>query len=406
MRLLSEGHKVRMWIQDPKYKQVGDGLVEKVDDYYSALKWCDFIITDDSGFGQLAEDLREEGHVVWGGTKNTDEWESDRSCGQEVFKKAGLTVLPHWSMDSVDAAIEFVRNNPGLYVVKPDGKGQEEKSLTYVGQLPDGSDTIAMLEHAKKFSNLISSIELQKRVVGVEVACSGFFNGNEFVEPIEVSFEHKKLMNGNLGPNTGEQGTSMYWTTKKSRLYQATIEKVVPDLRKEGYIGYYDINCIATETELYPLEPTCRFGYPTIMLKMETIDGDIGEWMFELASGVHRDFPVTNKVSICVCVSVPPFPYEDEELFNKHSKDALVHLPKDLTGVYLQGVRLQDGEYLQTLQDGSIAVCTGSGDTIEQAQSMAYTRAKSIVAPNVMYRTDIGATWHSDISRLSLWGWI
>jgi phosphoribosylamine---glycine ligase len=406
LRFQKEGHKVRMWIQDDKYKSVGDGLIDKVDDYFSSLKWADFILIDDGGFGKLSQELRAEGYTVWGGTEKSDEWESNRSEGQSLFKKYGLTVLPHMEFHDADQAIEFIRANPGRFVVKPNGKIQDEKSLTYVGQKEDGSDLIATLEHYKTYGAKIESFELQKHISGVEVGVSGFFNGHDFIEPIEVSFEHKKLMVGNIGPSTGEMGTSMYWTDKKSTLYQETIEKVIPALKAEGYVGYFDINCIATETEIYPLEPTCRFGYPTIQLKMETIKGDLGELMFEVASGVQKNFSVSNKISVCVCAVMPPFPFETEEIFRKYSEDALITLPSDMDGIYLMGVKKEDDQYLQTLRDGSICIISGSGSTIEQAQSQAYTRMKQVTAPNLMYRTDIGSGFDSDTFRLMDWGWV
>ena len=406
LRFKSEGHKVRMWIKDPKYAKVGDGLLDKIDDYKGSLGWADFIVADDAGFGKITEELRAKGHTVWGGTKLTDEWESERVAGQELFKKAGLTIAGHMEFSNADEAIRFVQQHPGRYVVKPDGKVQDEKSLTYVGESEDGSDLIATLEHYKKWGSKISSFEIQKHIDGVEVACSGFFNGHDFVEPIEISFEHKKLMVGDIGPNTGEMGTSMYWTDKNSRLYKETIDKVVPFLRKEGYVGYFDINCIATENELYPLEPTCRFGYPTIMLKMETIQGNLGEQFYEIACGVDIKLSVSNKISVCVCVVMPPFPFKAPEVFQKYSADALVQLPKDLSGIYLMGVRLEEGKLLQTLDDGSVCVCSGGGRSIEEARAKAYHQVDQVLVPNKMYRTDIGAKWYSEISQLASWNWL
>jgi len=64
----------------------------------------------------------------------------------------------------------------------------------FVGQKKDGSDVIRILEAYKKvWSKEIKIFQLQKRVVGIEIAVGAFFNGNEFIYPININFEHKKL---------------------------------------------------------------------------------------------------------------------------------------------------------------------------------------------------------------------
>ena len=71
----------------------------------------------------------------------------------------------------------------------------------------------------------IPIFQLQRRVTGVEVAVGAFFNGSRFVTPVNINFEHKKLFPGNLGPSTGEMGTTMFWT-EPNRLYLQTLEKM------------------------------------------------------------------------------------------------------------------------------------------------------------------------------------
>jgi phosphoribosylamine--glycine ligase len=56
----------------------------------------------------------------------------------------------------------------------------------------------------------IKEFQLQRRIMGVEVVAGAFFNGKDFIHPICVNFEHKKLFPGDIGPSTGEMGTSMW----------------------------------------------------------------------------------------------------------------------------------------------------------------------------------------------------
>src|SRR3989344_5871317 len=202
-----EGHDVKYYIQSKNDKDVCDGFVEKCDDWEKQKDWADVIVFDDLGFGETADKLRKQGKLVVGGSVYTDKLEDDREFGQEEMRKAGLKVLPRWNFTDFDSAIKFVKENPGRYVLKPSGKAQNEKELLFVGQEEDGKDLLHIMElYKKNWAKKIKEFQLQKFASGVEVAIGAFFNGKDFILPININFEHKKLFNGDIGPSTGELG--------------------------------------------------------------------------------------------------------------------------------------------------------------------------------------------------------
>ena len=207
-QVAKEGHSVKYFIETKEEKEVGDGFVPKVDNWKPEVDWADVIIFDDVlGQGKKAQKLREEGLNVIGGTPYTDALEDDRAFGQEELKKHGVATIPSWNFTNFDDAINFVKENPDRYVIKPSGEIQISKGLLFVGEEEDGKDVVRLLEDYKKaWGKKIKISQLQKRVPGVEVAVGAFFNGKDFVYPINVNFEHKKLFPGNIGPSTGEMG--------------------------------------------------------------------------------------------------------------------------------------------------------------------------------------------------------
>jgi phosphoribosylamine--glycine ligase len=409
-RFLLEGHDVRMHITDKACQDVGDGLVPKAESLTKSIDWADFIICDDIGFGKQAEELRAKGKVVWGGSEYSDRLETDRTFGQEEMREAGLCILSCETFTSLPEGIAYLTNSPGRFVFKPHGEGQEDKILTYVGQSDDASDMLTfMAQVGRKWSKQVAEYELQQFASGVEIGVSGFFNGSDFIEPIEITFEHKPLMNGNIGPATGEMGTTMFWTNKHSKLYQQTIGKMVGKL--QGYVGYLDINCIADKQIIYPLEFTTRFGYPTIYLLLETIEGDWGQQMYEIARGKYFELPVSSQVAMCVVIATPPWPYSSKEVYEKYSKGTLIGVEGAVENKLPQGiwpveVKCVDGELMVAGDSGYNLITTGSGATLEDAKRMAYHRVEKVKIPNMMYRTDIGFTWDNDLARLRQWGWM
>ncbi len=206
-QLKKEGHDVKFYCHDQAEKDVGDGFFEKVEEWEPLKDWADVIIMDDIDFGPKAEQLRSEGKRVVGGSVYTDKLELDREFGQTELKAAGVGILPSWNFDSFDKAVAFVKANPDRYVIKPSGKAQNEKELLFIGQDEDGKDVIQVLEHYKaNWSKKIKEFLIQKYAEGVEIAVGAFFNGKDFVLPINVNFEHKRLFPQELGPSTGEMG--------------------------------------------------------------------------------------------------------------------------------------------------------------------------------------------------------
>ena len=402
-----EGHLVKYYIHQKTEKDVCDGFLEKVDEWRSLTDWADVIVFDDIGFGEVADKLRAKGKGVIGGSAYGDRIEDDRNFGQDEMKDVGINILPHWDFTDFDEAIKFVKDNPDRYVVKPSGKAQNEKELSYVGQDENGKDLLEVLDLYKtSWGNKLKAFQFQKYASGVEIAVGAFFNGTDFVHPININFEHKRMFPGNIGPNTGEMGTSMFWADR-NKVFEETLLKMKAKLTASKYVGYIDINCIVNNRGIYPLEFTSRFGYPTISIQMEGVTSEWGLFLYQLAYGHNYEFKTKKGFQIGVVVAVPPFPFVDPHAFKKYSEDAVVILKKPATeGIHIADIKLVEGKWRLAGQSGYALIVTGSGYTMADAKKQAYNRISNIMIPNMFYRTDIGEKWYEDSDRLQSWGYL
>lgn len=407
-QVVREGHDVRYYIEDPEEKEIGDGFVPKVDDWEREIPWADVVVFDDVlGQGARAEKLRAEGKLVVGGSAYTDRLEDDRGFGQQELKNAGVSIIPQENFTSFDDAIAYVRKNPQRYVIKPSGEAQNHKQLLFVGEDEEGKDILQVLEDYKRaWSAKIKEFQIQKHIAGVEVATGAFFNGREFVYPINVNFEHKKLFPGDIGPSTGEMGTSMFWS-EPNRIFNLTLKKMEPKLAEQKYVGYIDVNCIVNSNGVYPLEFTARFGYPTISIQQESLLTPIGELLYRLAEGTITRFKARAGFQVGVRIVVPPFPFTDIETFETNSKDAVIIFKKpNRDGCHIEDVKTVSDEWLVTGTSGVVLIVVGMGPTMRQAQRQAYSRIDNIMIPNMYYRKDIGDRWFDDSDRLHNWGYL
>ena len=402
-----EGNDVKFFVQSVTEKDVGDGFVEKVNEWEDQVDWADIVVFDDIAFGRTAEKLRAEGKKVVGGSAYTDRLENEREFGQQELAKAGVSVLPNWNFSDFEEAIKFVQNTPGRYVIKPSGRAQNEKELLFVGQEADGNDVINVLAHYKKnWSNKIKTFQIQQFSSGVEVAVGAFFNGKGFVRPVNINFEHKRLFPGNIGPSTGEMGTLMFWS-QSNKIFESTLEKMKPALAASGYVGYIDVNCIANGTGIYPLEFTSRFGYPTISIHMEGVTSKWGRFLHALTKGEDVELNTKKGFQVGVVIAVPPFPFNDDRTFRKFSEEAtILFKTQNLDGIHLGEVKMEGNDWRIAGRSGYSLVVTGSGNTTEEARGQAYKRVSNIMIPNMFYRTDVGSGWVRDSDLLLSYGYL
>lgn len=411
VQLLKEGHKVKFYFGDKYNRDVYDGFLEKVDSWKKFINWADVIIFDDENFGSHADKLRKNGKMVIGGSKYTDKLEIHRSFGQDELKKHGIKISFIKNFNKYNRAIDFIKRKPDRYVFKPTGNNQSgDKRLIIISNQGDGSDLLEFLtQNRKSLEKKTPRFVLQKFIDGVEIAVGAFFNGTDFVYPINVNFEHKHLFSKNLGPMTGEMGTLMFWS-KSNKIFRSTLGKFRGSLRKCNYIGYIDLNCIVNESGIFPLEFTSRFGYPTIQIQLAGILDKAGNWLFKLAKGKKFRLATRKGFQIGVVVATPPLLSEGDDMKTvKIFRDISIHFKnsKKSKNVHIGDIKKDKNDIWRIAgSSGWCLVVTGAGKTIANARMKAYKEIKNIVIPYMFYRGDIGSRWSKDSKKLRSWGYL
>jgi phosphoribosylamine--glycine ligase len=401
LRLAAQGHEVRVYIRDFAELGVMDGMLERVDDYRAQLGWVrdagdqGVIVFETAEHGHEQDALRREGFRVIGGSAFGDRLENDRAFGQAVLAELELPTLPVTRFDSFDDGIAFIRSTPARYVFKLDGGGLASWR-NYVGQAEDGSDVIALLlgqaQRLAAVGETDVSYVLMKHVQGVETGVGAYFNGERFLGPACLDWEHKRFFPHDLGELTGEMGTVVTYDDS-SRVFDKTLAKLAPRLRDGGYVGYVNLNTIINADGIWPLELTCRFGYPgTAILGALQTEG----WAAVLCAMLDKRstrIATAPGYAVGVVLTVPPFPYRFG--YAEISKGLPILFHSALTDAQLGRlsmceVAMRDGQLITSGSTGCLMVATGTGTTVRDAQAEAYALARRVIVPNLRYRTDIG----------------
>jgi len=198
----------------------------------------------------------------------------------------------------------------------------------------------------------------------------------------------------------------MFWSGP-NKIFNCTLKKMEPVLRKERYVGYIDINCIVNNNGIYPLEFTSRFGYPTISIQQEGMITPISEFFYDLSRGEVPRFKTRSGFQVGARIVVPPFPFNDSKSFRAQSKDSVIIFKKhNREGIHIEDVKLVNEEWVITGTSGVALIVCGIGSTMRQAQNQMYGRINNIIIPHMYYRKDIGDRWYEDSDRLHNWGYL
>lgn len=414
--LKKEGCEVKLFIENKQQRENLENLVPKIDNWRKELPWVGkdgLIIFDDVGYGKIQDDLRKKGYSVFGGSVLGDRLESDRAWAQSIFRKYGLSALPTYDFTTIDKAIRFVSEHPDQWVIKQNGGFS--KSINYIGQFKDGSDVIVVLNNYKRLYKSIGTVTLQRRVVGVEIGIGRFFNGKDWVGPIELNIEHKMLFPGDVGPTTGEMGTlAWYDDNEKNKLFKNTLEKLKPYLQEINFKGDIDIGCIVNKEGIFPLEASPRFGSPIIHLQCDLHMSPWSEFLKAIADGKNYKLKWKKGFGIVVMLSTPPFPYV-KKLKDISSYHTDIHFDKtiheDLFGkkIHFEEVSLHPNSNRYYISDhrGYVMYVTSVGKTIAKASDEVYKLVKKIHIPKMFYRNDIGLKFENeDLIKLKKWRYL
>ncbi|MDB4988940.1 MAG: phosphoribosylglycinamide synthetase [Myxococcaceae bacterium] len=406
---------MRVYADDADADDILADMVPRTRAWRDELGWlreapdCGVLLFEGTGWGQEQDELRRQGFHVIGSSSLGDRLELDRAYGQSIAREVGMQVADTFPFDSFDDAIAFVHQHPGRYVLKFDGDAFA-KTRNYIGVLEQGEDMLATLRVQRAKWPLAENprFVLMEHLSGVEIGVGGFFDGERFLSPVNLDFEHKRFFPGNLGELTGEMGTLVSYRGAE-RLFEATLGKVAPLLRASNYVGYINLNMIVNAEGAFPLEFTCRLGVPGFAI-LSALHIDPWDVLLErLVTRSGASFRTHDGFSIGVVLTVPPFPYPDG--YERLSKGALIYL-HDLTveeyeRLHFGELCMEDEQLVTAGQIGYVMVVTGRGASVEEARTSAYALAKKVVVPNVRYRLDIGASYElSDRAELTRLGWL
>lgn len=407
LRCARAGHEVR-WFVKPNKKinpELGKGfkIVERVDNWVGSVPWADLVIpTGNAEYLDKLDFFKKRGYAVYGPSAKSAKLEIDRKLGMEVLKENGIEVPEYQSFTTLEEAKQHVLKTKQRFVFKTMGDA-EDKSLSYVSNsAADMAQKIQFWQDMKM--NPHGPVMLQEFIPGIEIGVSKWMGAKGFIGKPNENFEHKKLMPGNGGPNTGEMGTLMSYVNE-SKLFDETLSKLEKYLVSIGHLGDVDLNFIigkegAHKGKAYGLEWTTRWGIPAFHIMTACHKGDPVKWMYDAATSGEDSFNAITDVAIGIVVGIPDMPYDQAPVEKSDNLPLYGITPKMEKYVHpvmigIDRVYQMDGDQVVKrptwVSKGTyLAIVTGTGKDVKTAIDRAYKVEEEIKVSDKITRNDIG----------------
>ncbi len=337
----------------------------------------------------LADRIQKLEIPVFGPSLDGAKLEASKIYAKEFMKKAEVPTAQYFKVNSVESTLSQSQNFQSPWVLKANGLAAG-KGVFICKTQKELEDSAKFLFEAKGLGDSGSEALLEEYLPGWELSFLVLTNGEEF-EALPLAQDHKRLLDGDAGPNTGGMG-AVAPVAIDEELSETILTKIVKpsvdqlNTEKIHYRGVLYIGIMVTESGPSVLEYNVRFGDPETQILLPLLDGDWGSVFQEVANGKVPKLNWKKKCSSVVVMASEGYPESPKknvivkgDVFFKSENSYFLHA----------GTRFDPLNGWVT-NGGRVLNAIGIGDSVQESLDAAYDAASKVQWDGVQIRKDIG----------------
>ncbi|WP_286728229.1 phosphoribosylamine--glycine ligase [Acinetobacter sp. UBA1297] len=339
----------------------------------------------------VVDACREAGIKIWGPTKFAAQLEGSKAFAKHFLKRHNIPTAFYDVFTEVDAAKAFVEKNGAPIVIKADGLAAG-KGVIVAMTKEEAFAAIDDMLAGNKFGDAGSRVVIEEFLAGEEASFICMIDGDNIL-PMATSQDHKRIFEGDQGPNTGGMGAYSPAPVVTADVFEKTINEVmrptVEGMKKDGhvYTGFlYAGLMIDEQGQPKVIEFNCRFGDPEtqpIMMRLKSSLVDL------VQAGIEGNLPSEaewdERKTVGIVLASKGYPETSS------SGDVISGLNTEMTDakVFHAGTKANENGEIVTA-GGRVLCVTALGNTIGEAQAKALELCQKVTFNGVQYRKDIG----------------
>lgn len=338
----------------------------------------------------IVDIFEEKGLKIIGPNKAAALLEGSKSFAKDFMVKYGIKTARYETFTEADSAKAYAKSLGFPVVIKADGLAQG-KGVEIATSETEANLVIDSYIMEKKFNEASSKIVVEEFLVGKEASLITIFDG-EHIVPLRSSMDHKKILEGEKGLNTGGMGSispNPYFTKSVEDDFRENILlTTLKGLKGEGLIfrGIIFFGLMLTDKGVYLLEYNLRFGDPETQGLVYTLRSDLVEVLLKTLEGklTEEDIHYDEDTALCVVLASKGYP-----LSYKKNIDVTQVLANAPAGVKIYAYASDEKDDRIYSKGGRVlsVVASGNGDEVF---SKVYGYLNELQEPDLIFRKDIG----------------
>ena len=339
----------------------------------------------------IVDVFRNQGLRIFGPTQLAAQLESSKDFSKAFMKRHGIPTADYQTFSNASEAHNYIDQKGAPIVIKADGLAAG-KGVVVAMSLPEAHMAVDMMLSDNKLGNAGARVVIEEFLIGEEASFIVLVDGKNVV-PLATSQDHKRLHDGDQGPNTGGMGAyspaPVVTPEIHARAMREVIMPTVLGMKADGipYTGFlYAGLMISPDGRIKTLEFNCRMGDPETQPIMARLESDLVNALNKAIDGKLDEVELKWDRRIALGVVLAAHQYPD----TPRSGDRISGIPAPTNDqiVFHAGTKLHDGNLLTS--GGRVLCVVGLADTVKAAQQKAYSAVEQIHFDGMQYRKDIG----------------
>ena len=340
----------------------------------------------------IADRFQEAGLDIFGPNQAAAQLEGSKDFSKALMARYNIPTAAYRTFSDRDQAVAYIREQGAPIVVKADGLAAGKGVVVAMSE----DEAVAAVDNimvAGAFGEAGSKVVIEEFMEGEEASFFAFTDGRNIL-PLASSQDHKRIFDGDQGPNTGGMGAYSPAPVVTDELYEQIVQTIVrptiDGMAKDGcpYAGILYVGLMIADGQARVVEYNARFGDPEAQPLLMRLKSDIVPVMQACARGqlIQDRLEWLDKAAVCVVMASGGYPADYEKGFPISGLEEAAAI-EDLV-VFHAGTALKDGRIVNS--GGRVLGVTGLGRTVAEAIDKAYAGVEKISWQGVQYRRDIG----------------
>ena len=329
-----------------------------------------------------ADEFEARGLKIFGPRKDVARLESSKDFAKHIMNKYNVPTGAYETFTDFENAKAYVLKHGAPIVIKEDGL-KAGKGVTVAMKIEEAMEALEIA-----FAIPDNKVVIEEYLDGFEFSLIALAHEDKVI-PLEVGQDHKRVFDGDKGPNTGGMGVYSPVRRVTKEIIDASVNEIIrptlEGLKKEGlpFTGFIFAGIMDTKEGVKTIEFNARFGDPEAEAILPRMESDLVQLILDIMNGKETEVKWSEKTTVGVVLASEGYPASSTPNAEIEIEDGMESI------LFHMGTKEENGKLYTN--GGRVLIVVAEGDTLAEAKEKAYSDIEKIKCEKLFFRHDIGA---------------